>query len=52
MYETLDSDELKLLQKILLGTLLEVDRVCRENDIQYFLAGGTLLGAIRHHGFI
>ncbi|MCD8104062.1 MAG: LicD family protein [Lachnospiraceae bacterium] len=48
----LDSCKLKTLQTILLGTLLEVDRVCRENNIKYFLAGGTLLGAIRHHGFI
>ncbi|MCD7956832.1 MAG: LicD family protein [Lachnospiraceae bacterium] len=52
MSESMDSDKLKLLQKVLLATLLEVDRICRENDIRYFLAGGTLLGAIRHHGFI
>jgi len=51
-YETLDADRLKTLQKILLATLLELDRVCRKNNIKYFLAGGTLLGAIRHHGFI
>ncbi|MCD7833081.1 MAG: LicD family protein [Lachnospiraceae bacterium] len=51
-YETLDADRLKTLQKVLLATLLELDRVCRKNDIRYFLAGGTLLGAIRHHGFI
>ncbi len=48
----LDAGKLKLLQKLLLATLLELDRVCRENDIKYFLGGGTLLGAIRHHGFI
>lgn len=44
--------KLKTVQEILLGYLLEIDRICRKHDIQYFLAGGTLLGAIRHHGFI
>ncbi|MEZ9042789.1 MULTISPECIES: phosphorylcholine transferase LicD [unclassified Vibrio] len=28
------------------------DQLCRENDIQYFLLGGTALGAARHGGFI
>ena len=44
--------KLEKVQQILLGYLLEVDRICRKHDIKYFLAGGTLLGAIRHHGFI
>lgn len=44
--------KLEKVQKILLGYLLEVDRICKKHDIKYFLAGGTLLGAIRHHGFI
>ncbi len=48
----MDSDNLKLLQAILLGMLLEVDRICRRHQIKYFLGGGTLLGAVRHHGFI
>ena len=30
----------------------EIDAICREHDIQYQLAGGTLIGAIRHRGFI
>lgn len=35
-----------------LQILEDVDRVCRENNIQYFAEWGTLLGAVRHHGFI
>lgn len=44
--------KLETIQKILLGFLLEIDRICRKHNIKYFLAGGTLLGAIRHKGFI
>lgn len=29
-----------------------IDRICKENKLNYFLAYGTLLGAIRHNGFI
>lgn len=42
----------KEVQRIALGILKYVDKVCRENNIKYSLAGGTLLGAIRHKGFI
>ncbi|MGN0355632.1 MAG: LicD family protein, partial [Muricoprocola sp.] len=44
--------KLTRVQQILLGYLLEIDRICKKHGIKYFLAGGTLLGAIRHHGFI
>ena len=36
----------------LLCILDEFNRVCRENDLHYYMLGGTLLGAVRHHGFI
>lgn len=44
--------KLDTIHDILLGLLLDIDKICRENDIKYFLAGGTLLGAIRHGKFI
>ncbi len=40
------------IQEMLLDMLREIDEVCAENDIQYFLDGGTCLGAVRHEGFI
>lgn len=42
-------DELRSRQ---LDILLAFDRICRENDLRYELAFGTLIGAVRHHGYI
>ncbi len=44
--------DLKQRQKLLLNLLKEFDQFCSKYDIQYWLEGGTLLGAIRHKGFI
>ena len=44
--------KIQQIHDLLLAYLLEVDRICKKHNIKYFLAGGTLLGAIRHHGFI
>ena len=44
--------ERKKLWMISLDLLLEFDKVCRKHNLKYFLAGGTLLGAVRHHGFV
>ncbi|HCO34534.1 MAG TPA: hypothetical protein DIT27_01195 [Eubacterium sp.] len=35
-----------------LEVLNDIDKACTENGIQYFAEWGTLLGAVRHHGFI
>lgn len=48
----MNNEELKELQKYGLDILKEVDKFCRENNIKYFLGEGTLLGAIRHKGYI
>lgn len=45
-------EQLKALHSALLDIMREIDRVCRENNIDYFLDSGSTLGAIRHKGFI
>lgn len=45
----IDIDELKRLQ---LDILVDVADYCDKNGIRYFLSGGTMLGAVRHKGFI
>lgn len=47
MYENIRPLQMKQLQ-----ILKELKRICEENNLEYFLAYGTLLGAIRHEGFI
>lgn len=46
------SDELRKIQMLELKVLKEVKRICDKHGIKYFLISGTLIGAIRHKGFI
>ena len=48
----LTPEQFRKMQLIELDMLKEFDRVCNENNINYVVIGGTMLGAIRHKGFI
>ena len=47
-----ENKELNKLQKELLSMMKEIDKICKENKIEYFILGGTFIGAVRHTGFI
>ena len=44
--------DFRKLQLLELDLLIELDRVCKENNITYQIWAGTQLGAVRHEGFI
>lgn len=43
---------LRKCQLVMLRMLKILDHLCRKHNVDYFLTGGTLLGAVRHGGFI
>ncbi|MBQ6478111.1 MAG: LicD family protein [Erysipelotrichaceae bacterium] len=45
-------DYLKKLHQELVDIMRFIDDVCKDNSITYYLTAGTLLGAVRHKGFI
>ena len=47
-----DGSMLRRQQMRMLEILLEVDKICKKHDIRYWLSSGTLIGAMRHNGFI
>ena len=47
-----EGSPLRRMQERMLEMVALLDEVCRRHDIPYFLYGGTLLGAMRHNGFI
>jgi lipopolysaccharide cholinephosphotransferase len=48
----LTPEQYRSLQLKQLDALILFDRICRENGLRYYLMYGTLLGAVRHKGFI
>ena len=47
-----DGSLLRRQQMRMLEILLEVDKICKKHHIEYWLSSGTLIGAMRHDGFI
>ncbi len=46
------ADELLKLQEIQMELIAEVQRICKKNQIHFNMVGGTMLGAVRHQGYI
>lgn len=49
---TIDTKILRDAQLRMLDILIVIDKICQKHNIKYFLMYGTLLGAVRHKGFI
>ena len=45
-------DDIQELRQIQIGILDDVHRFCEEHGLRYFLSSGTLIGAVRHKGYI
>ena len=48
----IDPKTLRKAQLIMLEMLVEFDTICQKHNLKYWLDSGTLLGAVRHQGFI
>jgi len=48
----IEPDILRKAQLIMLDMLIEFDAICKKHQLRYWLDSGTLLGAVRHAGFI
>ena len=46
------TSDMKAIWAVELDLLAELDKMCRNYNLRYCVAAGTLLGAIRHRGFI
>lgn len=47
-----ETSSVKKVQEKILYIMKFIDKLCREHDIEYYIMGGTALGAVRHGGFI
>lgn len=47
-----NKNSIRDVQEKILEVMKYIDKLCRENNINYYIMGGTALGAVRHGGFI
>ena len=52
MTSRIENFELKEIQQKLLEIAKVFHKICEKNQIMYYMLGGTMLGAVRHKGFI
>lgn len=52
LYKEYDPKVLKKLQATELDVMIDFEKLCKKHQLDYFSCGGTLLGAVRHKGFI
>lgn len=50
--EIYTKEQIKKIQQIEIKNLIELKRVCEEIGVEFFLYGGSLIGAVRHKGFV
>lgn len=50
--EIYTEEQIAKIQKIELDNLKVLDKICKKIGIEYFVYGGTLIGAVRHNGFV
>ena len=46
------NDLVERMHKVTFKILVDIDNYCKENNLVYYLSGGSCLGAVRHQGFI
>ena len=51
-YVSVYQGKLERIKEIEMELMAEIDRICKKHGITYFLVGGSMLGAVRHAGFI
>ena len=45
-------EQLVEIQKMEYEALISINDICKKNNLEFFIRGGTALGAVRHKGFI
>ena len=45
-------EKFRALQLVQVSIMDDIHRVCVDNNLKYYMIGGTALGAVRHKGFI